>query len=195
MRPLLRYYGGKFILQDKIINLMPDCVKYVEPYCGGCSILLNRRRVRDELANDIDRELIRFYLAVQRHSEALIEFLWGYPFSEDSFTDSEHLIGSTNEVEFAAGYLMANRMSYGGLGENYTWSEVPRRGIPRFQATWETVLKETLPDFARRIQNVLFLHQPAIRLIRKSMARTRCSTWTRRTTPRPASRRKPTSTR
>jgi DNA adenine methylase len=167
MHPLLRYYGGKFILQSKIINMMPDTLKYVEPYCGGCSILLNRRKTNYDLANDIDKDLIQFYLTVQKHSTQLINFLWGYPFCEDSFNDCDHLIASKDEVEAAAGYLMKNRMSYGGLGENYTWSEVPRRGIPRFASTWETVLKETLPNFARRIQNVLFLSQPAIKLIRE----------------------------
>jgi DNA adenine methylase len=167
LKPLLRYYGGKSILQGKIINMMPDCVKYVEPYCGGCSVLLNRSRVRDECANDIDKDLIRFYLTVQSHSVALTEFLKGYNFSKDSFDDADNLIHSKNEIESAAGRLISNRMSYGGLGENYTWSEVPRRGIPRFASTWETVLKETLPNFARRIQNVLFLSQPAIKLIRE----------------------------
>jgi DNA adenine methylase len=165
MHPLLRTYGGKFLIHGKIINLMPDCVKYVEPFCGGCSVLVNRPKVRDECANDLDKELIRFYRTVQSQWEPLIEFLKGYPFCEDSFNDAPHLIASADPVESAAGYLVRNRMSYGGLGENYTWSEVPRRGVPRFQATWETVLRETLPQFARRIQNVLFLNQPAVKLI------------------------------
>jgi DNA adenine methylase len=165
MHPLLRTYGGKFLIHGKIINLMPDCIKYVEPFCGGCSVLLNRPKAREELANDLDKELIRFYRTVQSQWEPLIRFLKGYPFCEDSFNDAPHLIASADPVESAAGYLVRNRMSYGGLGENYTWSEVPRRGVPRFQATWETVLRETLPQFARRIQNVLFLNQPAIKLI------------------------------
>lgn len=165
MHPLLRYYGGKFLINGKIINLMPDCVKYVEPYCGGCSILLNRSRVRDECANDLDKDLIRFYQTVQRDSAELIEFLKGYDFSKHSFDEAPSLTNSDSPIESAAGYLIANRMSYGGLGANYTWSEVTRRGIPRFAATWNTVLNETLPDFAKRIRNVLFLNVPAIKLI------------------------------
>jgi DNA adenine methylase len=167
MTPLLRYYGGKSILASKIINLMPDCVKYVEPYCGGCSILINRPKVREECANDLDKELIRFYFTVQLQWESLLLFLKGYNFSEDSFNEADTLLHSDDPIESAAGCLMRNRMSYGGLGESYTWSEVPRRGIPRFASTWETVLKETLPQFARRISNVLFLSQPAIKLIRE----------------------------
>lgn len=167
MHPLLRYYGGKFLIHGKIINMMPDTMKYVEPYCGGCSILVNRRKTSWDLANDIDKTLIRFYLVVQQQWETLLRFLRGYDFSEQSFNEAGNLIHSKDEVEFAAGYLMVNRMSYGGLGSNYTWSDVHRRGVPRFEATWETVLRETLPDFARRIQSVLFLSQPAIKLIQE----------------------------
>lgn len=167
MKSVIRYYGGKSLLASKIINLMPETEKYIEPYCGGLSILLNRKRCRYECANDIDKELIRFYQIIQGRSEELIHFLKGYDFSQHSFDDSEELLYSKNEIEHAAGWILKNRMSYGGLGENFTWSDELRRGMPRFESTWKRVLEETLPNFAQRIRNVLFLNVSAVKLIRE----------------------------
>ncbi len=38
----LKWHGGKRYTAQKIINLMPRHLSYVEPYCGGCAVLLNR---------------------------------------------------------------------------------------------------------------------------------------------------------
>lgn len=165
LTPLLRYYGGKSILASRIINLMPDTEGYVEGYCGGLSILINKRKCRRECANDIDKDLIRFYRFVQSYPKQILLFLKGYDFSETSFDDAEHLVESEDPVEYASGYLIRNRMSYGGLGNNYTWSDELRRDVPRFISTWNRVLEETFPLFADRIKNVLFVSMPAVKLL------------------------------
>jgi DNA adenine methylase len=35
-RPPLRYHGGKWRVSDRIIELMPAHMTYVEPFGGGC---------------------------------------------------------------------------------------------------------------------------------------------------------------
>ena len=55
--PLVKTHGGKWYLARRIINCFPSHRTYVEPFTGGLSVLLNKPRVADEVASDLNDSL------------------------------------------------------------------------------------------------------------------------------------------
>lgn len=79
MRPLVSYYGGKQRLASKIVPLLPPHTVYVEPFCGGASVLFakdkpavtNNHHYR-EVINDTLGQLVTLYRVAQRHPDELL---------------------------------------------------------------------------------------------------------------------------
>jgi DNA adenine methylase len=55
------YFGGKQRIAPWITSLLPDHDHYVEPFCGGLSVLLAKKPSPMETANDLDGELMTFW--------------------------------------------------------------------------------------------------------------------------------------
>jgi DNA adenine methylase len=61
LKPPLTYYGGKTTIGPQIAALLPAHRHYVEPYCGGLSVLLAKRPSHMETVNDLDGDLMTFW--------------------------------------------------------------------------------------------------------------------------------------
>lgn len=78
MRPLISYYGGKQRMASKIVPLLPRHTVYVEPFCGGATILFakdkppitNQSNYR-EVINDLNGNLVTLYRVAIEQPEAL----------------------------------------------------------------------------------------------------------------------------
>lgn len=81
----LPYYGGKFYLIRDIIPLMPSHNAYVEPFCGGGVVLMNKPKIKRELVNDLDSSLMHLYYVLKCSVKEVSELLQTLPYSEDLF--------------------------------------------------------------------------------------------------------------
>ena len=61
MKPPVPYFGSKGRIADWIVNLLPAHQHYVEPYCGGLSVLLAKEPSNLETVNDLDQQLVAFW--------------------------------------------------------------------------------------------------------------------------------------
>jgi DNA adenine methylase len=68
-RPLLSYFGGKWVLAPWIIGYMPEHRIYVEPFGGAASVLLRKPRSRVEVYNDLDEEIVGFFRVLQNSAQ------------------------------------------------------------------------------------------------------------------------------
>lgn len=59
--PPLAYFGGKTTLAPRIAAMLPPHQHYVEPFCGGLSVLLAKKPSIMETANDLDGRLMTFW--------------------------------------------------------------------------------------------------------------------------------------
>lgn len=119
-RPALRYYGGKWRLAPWIIKQLPPHRLYVESFGGAGSVLLRKPRVKIEVYNDVDNEIVSFFRVLRERSEELIRAIHLTPFSRTEFELAVHRDWS-NELEAARRlYVRFAQAIHGGARENRT---------------------------------------------------------------------------
>jgi DNA adenine methylase len=117
-RPVLRYFGGKWILAPWIISHFPPHRIYVEPYGGAGSVLIRKQRSYAEIYNDLDHEVVGLFRVLQNKETAadLERRLRLTPFSREEF-DLAYV--RTNEpIEQARRLIIRAYMGFGSDGHN-----------------------------------------------------------------------------
>jgi DNA adenine methylase len=66
------YFGSKQRIAPWIASLLPEHGHYVEPFCGGLSVLLAKKPSPMETVNDLDGELMTFWRVLRDRSADLI---------------------------------------------------------------------------------------------------------------------------
>ena len=69
--PPIPYYGGKQRIAQQIVSHFPDHLHYVEPYCGGLSVLLAKPPSQVETVNDLDHDLVTFWRVLRDRPDDL----------------------------------------------------------------------------------------------------------------------------
>jgi len=82
-----RWYGGKFRMLHILRFLIPEHVKYCEPFMGSAALLINHRRSQIEVINDMDKDLVCFMqtLADEEKGKVLIKRLFNLEYSKEVF--------------------------------------------------------------------------------------------------------------
>jgi DNA adenine methylase len=73
MKPPFPYYGGKQLLAERIVALLPEHQHYVEPYAGSLAVLLAKPRAAFETVNDLDGDLVHFWRTLRDQRDRLAE--------------------------------------------------------------------------------------------------------------------------
>ncbi len=119
-RSPLNYMGGKYYLSKTIIDLLDYSVEYyVEPFFGAGQVFFAKQPHKMEIINDINNDLINFYLVWYEQKDKLIETLEHLPYSSYIHNKwvSEWKQGykGRDDFERAVRYFYINRTSYIGL--------------------------------------------------------------------------------
>jgi DNA adenine methylase len=162
MRSLIKWHGGKSYDAKRIISYMPPHETYVEVFAGGLSVLLNKDPVKNEVANDINPDLICFWQYVADHGRTMQVLLSRIPYSEAVFKDTFKRQAKNSPIDF----LIRNRMSRSALGKEFAWSDRLRGGQPENVNAWETI-QQSIPDIQDRIKDVTFLNEHFREVIRR----------------------------
>jgi DNA adenine methylase len=89
-RPVLRYYGGKWRLSRRLIDLLPPHHIYTEAFGGAASVLMLKPRAPAEIYNDLDSEVVNVFrvLQVRARAQRLEQLLRVTPFAREEFEKS-----------------------------------------------------------------------------------------------------------
>jgi DNA adenine methylase len=95
------YFGSKQRIATWITSLLPDHGHYVEPYCGGLSVLLAKGPSPMETVNDLDGELMTFWRVLRDRPEALVRACALTPHARTELAASHQPLGEADDLELA----------------------------------------------------------------------------------------------
>jgi len=171
MKPVISYYGGKQRMASRIIPLIPQHTVYVEPFCGGATILFGKPwpEVSNvdhylEVINDSDHRLVNFYEQLRNNSDELVRQIQMTPFSE-----REHAISlregleCEDKLEAARRYYVNIQQSFSNqLNCGWARSLFTRNS----SAIWlKKIIK--LPDYLDRMSSAYISCQDALKVIKQ----------------------------
>lgn len=146
---ILKAHGGKFYLARRIIDLFPAEPFSVlcEPCCFGASVTFNVRPdlCRGFVLGDVNPDVINLY-EVLKSPDLFARFhatVSGLTYSEDVFRQHRARFvdhARLDVVDRAACYYVTNRMSRGGLAQDFAWSERQRGGRPGDENGWHNAV-------------------------------------------------------
>lgn len=120
MRTPITYYGGKQLLANTIIAMMPTHRVYCEPYFGGGAVFFAKGKSPCEVINDIDDRIVTFYDVCQDETLfiRLQKKIQNTLNAEREFLRADKLWRNTSlakdRVELAWAVWLLCNMGYGG---------------------------------------------------------------------------------
>lgn len=159
--------GSKQSLSSWIIEYFPEDYNemiYIEPYCGGASVFLNKLPSEEEVLNDKDRGIINIFKALRDEPHEVVSRLKRTKFSEGSFKRAKKKVESEVEdyVEGAIVEIIIRRMSHDG--ENFFQSSQQIKGQFKDEYEWQRML-EHLNLIKERLNNTHIFCNQALNVI------------------------------
>lgn len=112
------YPGGKTPYANQIISYFPQHDRYVEPFGGGGSILLNKPASHVEVYNDYNNDVVHFFRVLREHREELENWLEYVPFSRELYDrwrcEYREGLRPADDIERAGRWYALRYMSFGG---------------------------------------------------------------------------------
>lgn len=168
VRPIFKCHGGKFYICDWVISNFPENyaeMTYLEPFCGGANVLLNKEQSVIEIVNDLDPSVIQIYQALRDEPKEFIRRLNLCKYCEETFTRATKKTQYDDYLDQAVNEFIIRRMSRGGLKKAFAWSNRLRGGQPGDVNAWMTAIKG-LSDLSERINEVYIFNKPAIEIMK-----------------------------
>lgn len=164
-RPVVRWFGGEWLLAPWIIGHFPPHRVYVESFGGGGSVLLRKPRAYAEVYNDLDGEVVNLFhvLRDERQAARLIELLRLTPFARQEWEDSYE--SSDDPIEQARRLCVRSFMGFGANGHNLSASTGFRgssnhTGRATVAVEWRRY-PETLGEAVERLRGVVIENRGA----------------------------------
>lgn len=158
IRPFLKWPGGKYRCIDKIINVLPEGARLIEPFTGSGAVFINTH-YPDYLLSEINPDLINLFLCLKTEGKEFIHYCQSYFNPKNNMADNYYALRARfNETqdpnEKAALMLYLNRHGFNGLcrynlkgGYNVPFGRYAKPYFP----------EEELLFFHKKSQNVTFV--------------------------------------
>lgn len=163
-RPILRYYGGKWLIGKWVASHFPQHRIYVEPFGGAASVLLQKPRSYAEVYNDIDSEVVNVFFVLRSKGEELKRSLELTPFARDEHTSAYE--PTEDPVERARRTIVKTFL---GFGSDSIWRKSGfRSNCSRSGTTPATDWKNfpsSLLESIDRLRGVVIENRPALKVI------------------------------
>jgi DNA adenine methylase len=159
-RSPLTWPGGKALLYRQIEDLIPAYSVVVDVFGGGAGFILNLppREHSIEVFNDINDELVNFYLVCQRHPEEILR-LWELTPRASSLFNGRSQSDLCTDVERAVNFMATNAFGFNGNSSSFAKSRGSRRPASRLAKI------DKLSALSDRLDKVTVLNESVFDLI------------------------------
>jgi len=122
------WVGGKSKLANDIVRLMPVHDVYIEVFGGGLNVLYAKPKIKLEVVNDINGELINLHRMIRNRPDSLSFYLKQLFISRELFYDMKfERFKPRNNIERAAIYYYLLSQSFGSMGSTFGMQTKARR--------------------------------------------------------------------
>ncbi|WP_170266324.1 DNA adenine methylase [Phaeocystidibacter luteus] len=117
---MVRYFGGKWRLADRIIECFPKHHVYVEPFGGAASVLLRKEPAVVEVYNDLNDDIVNLFQVLRDPYKCvkLQDLLRLTPYAREEWSRSFESKDNISDVEHARRTIVTYSMSYSGARAN-----------------------------------------------------------------------------
>lgn len=111
----IKYYGGKTKMVRHILPLIPEHEIYIEPFFGGGAVYFAKERVKCEVINDVNMNVVNFYQVLKHDYFALAKRLQKTLHSRDLYKkakiiyDCPELFDDDPVIRAWAFYVLTNQ--------------------------------------------------------------------------------------
>jgi DNA adenine methylase len=127
---LFQWPGGKGGQFERIKSLMPEHECFVESFGGSGVVTLNKRPSDVDVYNDLDNELVHFFIVYREAPERLVEWLNGIPYSKEQYKDFIDEFYGEPDVERDESRLPGEPITNNlATGDDISHNQVRRAGI------------------------------------------------------------------
>lgn len=166
-KPPFAYFGGKTMLADRIVALMPDHLYYVEPFAGSLAVLLAKPRSQQETVNDLDGDLMLFWRVLRDRPEDLLRVAALTPHSRTEH-EASYVLPEDDELERARRVWVRLSQGRGGMMRRTGWRfyrdpQGTSSSMPQYVAGYIN----RMPECAERLAGVSLECRPALEVIEK----------------------------
>lgn len=168
IRTPINVAGSKQTLSSWIVDYFPEDYEemiYIEPYCGGSSVFLNKLPSEEEVLNDCDKGIVQIFKAMRDEPQEVIGRLKRTKFSERSFkrAKKKHTEGAEDYVEAAVIEIILRRMSKDG--DNFFQSMQEVEGQLKDEYEWDRMIEHL--DFIKdRMDDVHIFCGEALEIVK-----------------------------
>lgn len=113
---------GKRYVYDWVLKSLPknytDMI-YIEPFCGSCSVLLNKDVSKEEYISDIDKSIINLHRTIRDNLSEFTKRLKKFTYSKKTFEKLLSCKDFDNNLDFAVNEFILRNLSKSGLKKTY----------------------------------------------------------------------------
>lgn len=167
IRPPIKTPEGKWHLKDFIISNFPEGYEkmtYVEPFCAGATIFLNKNKSDTEILCDLDQGISSLFKAIRDEPKEFISRIKRTKYSERAFKIAFNKSQSEFEdyIDRAVNEYILRKMSRGGKKKTFAWSE---KMADETANEWEE-MTDKLSEISDRIQDTTILCNDFVEIIK-----------------------------
>lgn len=161
---VIPYYGGKFELSRQLVPMLPPHNRYIEVFAGGLSMFFRKKKVEDNIINDIDNDIVNLYITVLEDFDNFTRYIKLLPRSRYLFNEYKKEVHRTKEIKIpdykrAAMYYYVIRNAFNKNPNNI----MSTGGNPN----WKTKLADDIILSKRKLDEVLIENMDFRKLVEK----------------------------